>query len=405
MLAEQVRAGLAWRRSDANRVPLNAAGSALLDQRVIDKQKEWLDLEQQKGGYEAVEHYQPLHTVYSNIAQFINCSESEVALVESATVAWQRVFYGFELSPEHVVLMSSVEYGSNAIALLQQQRRQGFQIRLIPEYSSGEVNIEALNDLLSHVHNVALVSLTHIPTSSGIVQPAATVGSVCRKHSVPYLVDGTQAVGQLPIDVHSLNADFLCATGRKYLRAPRGTGFLYARANAMGAYAHLCPEPATLDNFGAEWVSDAAYAKHSSARRFETFESNVAAHVGLGQAVSLASSFGQKDMYDRIHYLAARMRSALRESHSFVRVHDAGSELCGIVSFSIDGLDSHHVRTRLKDNGFDTTVSRRPSTRVDFKRKGVEEVNRASVHVYNLEEEIDGFAECVALIASARECG
>jgi hypothetical protein len=173
MLAEQVRAGLAWRRSDAKRVPLNAAGSALLDQRVIDKQKEWLDLEQQKGGYEAVEHYKPLHSVYSNIAQFINCSESEVALVESATVAWQRVFYGFELSPEHVVLMSSVEYGSNAIALLQQQRRQGFQIRLIPEYSSGEVNIEALNDLLSHVHSVALVSLTHIPTSSGIVQPAA----------------------------------------------------------------------------------------------------------------------------------------------------------------------------------------------------------------------------------------
>lgn len=398
-MAEQMRQRVP-QASLQNRVHMNAAGSSIPDVAVVDAQTRWLEQEAVKGGYEAVEESKPLHHVYTSLSRLLNCNTHEVALCESATIAYQRVLYGCELRPSDVVLISSIEYGSNAIALLQLQRKNGFGIELLPELVSGEVDCDRLEQLLAQQHRVALISLCHIPTSSGLVQPVHAIGKLCKQYKVPLLIDATQSVGQLPIDLQSLHCDFLCGTGRKYLRAPRGTGFLYVRSGALTEHKNVIKEPGMLDNYGAEWTSVEEYQPHTeSARCFETFEMSIAAHVGLGHAAEIAvDTFGVANTYERIQNLAARLREGL-QSLQGVALHDHGNDLCGIVSFTIDGADADHVREQLALSGFQTTVSKVPSTRYDFQRKQVSAVNRVSLHAYNLEEEVDRLIDTVQHIA------
>lgn len=258
-----------------------SCGAGLMPQPVLDALHGHLDLEARIGGYAAEDEAEPaVRASYASIARLLNCLEEEVALVENATVAWRQAFYGLaqDMKPGDNIVTAIPEYASNFIAFLQTAKRRGVEIVVAPNDGTGQVDVAALEGLVNG--RTKLIAMTHVPTSGGLVTPAAEVGRIARARGVSYLLDACQSAGQLPLDVEAIGCDFLSATGRKFLRGPRGTGFLYARKSAMAA----C-EPPMLDLLSATWVAADRYELGPSARRYENWEGYVAGKAALGVAV------------------------------------------------------------------------------------------------------------------------
>jgi selenocysteine lyase/cysteine desulfurase len=370
---------------------LNNAGAALPPQPVLDSVVSHLELEARVGGYEAAaQAAEAVDRPYGALAELLGCSASEIAVVESATRAWQAAFLSVPLQPGDRVLTSAAEYGSNYLQLLHSAARRGVSVEVVADDESGQVSVDALAAALDE--RVKLVALTHVPTGGGLVNPVAAVGRLAREAGALYLLDACQSVGQLPIDVDEVGCDFLAATSRKYLRGPRGVGLLYARAATAGRL-----EPALPDLRSAVWEAPDRYRFHDGARRFEAWEMPVAAKVGLGVAVDYALAWGMTDIWARVREVGEQLRAALGELTG-VRVHDLGAERSGIVTFSVEGHDAEEVRRSLAAARVNVSVAEAGSARLDFDRRHLQAVVRASVHYYNDEADLDRCCRAVAAL-------
>jgi selenocysteine lyase/cysteine desulfurase len=296
-------------------------------------------------------------------------------------------FYGLRFSPGDRILTSAAEYASNYISFLQVARRTGAVIEAVPSDPSGQVSVEALERAIDS--RVKLISLTWVPTNGGLVNPARAVGAVARRAGIPYLLDACQAVGQIPIDVAQIGCDILAGAGRKFLRGPRAVGFLYVRREFLERI-----EPPVLDMHAATWVARDRYEMRPDARRFETFEYNVASKLGLGRAVEYAMGWGIEAIRDRAWPLAATLRERLARLPS-VTVRDIGAEKCAIVTFTVEGRDPEEIKATLAEKKINVTVTGTLGARLDMDARGLTKMVRASVHYYNTEDEIDRF--CAAL--------
>ncbi len=367
----------------------NNAGAALPPRPVIEAVTGHLRREAEIGGYEA-EHEAAgrLAQVYRSTATLLNASPSEIALVENATRAWDMAFYALRFQPGDRILTARAEYASNYLAFLQVARRTGAEIVTIPCDEDGALSLGALERLIDD--HVKLIAVTHVPTNGGLVNPAEGIGRLARAAGVPFLLDACQSVGQMPIDVEAIGCDMLSATGRKYLRGPRGTGFLYVRQSLVEQL-----EPPFLDLHAATWVSPDAYEIRPDARRFENWESYVAGRLGLGAAVDYALDIGLDAIAARIGMLAGRLRRMLDEVPGVV-VRDLGARHCGIVTFTRADEAADALKARLAGLRMNVSVSRPSSTLLDFAARGIPEVVRASVHYYNTEDEVDRFVAAVA---------
>ncbi|WP_199430613.1 aminotransferase class V-fold PLP-dependent enzyme [Qaidamihabitans albus] len=389
MRAEDVSRARAETPGCAEVIHLNNAGSALPPRRVTDTVIEHLRAEELRGGYEAAAGAQPrVDAVYESIATLVNASARDVALVDSATRAWQAVFYALDFRPGDRILTCRAEYASNAIALLQVAGRTGAVIEVVDDDANGQLDLADLRRRLDS--GVRLVAITHVPTQGGLVNPAEEIGEITEEAGVPFLLDACQSAGQLDLDVERLRCDALSVTGRKFLRGPRGTGFLYVRQRLWERV-----EPAMLDLHSAAWTAPDRYELADGARRFETWERNVAAVLGLGAAVDYALSLGLPDIERRVTELAGQLRAELAALPG-VAVHDQGTRRCGIVTFTVDGEDSADVQRRLAAAGINTSVASAGSARYDLPARGLPPLVRASVHYYNTEEEIRRLVEEVS---------
>ncbi|MCF6469679.1 aminotransferase class V-fold PLP-dependent enzyme [Nonomuraea sp. MG754425] len=363
-------------------VHLNNAGSALPPAVVLETTVDYLREEAANGGYETHQRRESqLDAVYDSLAALIGADASEIALADNATRAWDVVFYGLRFTPGERILTCRSEYGSNAIAYLQQAARTGVEVRVIGDDADGQIDLAHLERELAEP-GVRLVSMTHIPTQGGLINPAAAVGALASAAGVPFLLDACQSVGQLDLDVAELKCDVLTGTGRKFLRGPRGTGFLYVREGMTDRF-----EPAVLDNGSATWTSPGTYELAPGARRYETWEKNYAAVAGLGAAADYALSLGTAAIEARVVALGELLRSTLAGIDG-VRIHDLGSSRCGIVSFTVAGLTPDAVKHALAAERVNVSVSKGTSSQWDLPARGLSTVVRASAHYYNTEEEI-----------------
>ena len=370
----------------------NNAGAALMPTPVLEATMGFLQLEAKIGGYEAAKLSQStVERVYEAVSQMIGCERSEIAIIENATRAWDMAFYAIPFQAGDRILTSVAEYGSNYIAFLQVARRTGAIIEVIPNDEFGQVSITALKNLIDE--RVKLIAITHIPTNSGLINPALEIGAIAKAAKILYLLDACQSVGQMTINVQEIGCDILSATGRKYLRAPRGTGFLYVR---QGLIEEL--EPPFLDCHAAKWVSKDEFKIRSDARRFENWETNYAGKVGLGVAVDYALGWGLDTIWTRVSYLASTLREYLCNIEQ-VKLQDIGLEKCGIVAFTINGKNPQDIYHELRKQNINVSVSGASSTRLDMEARGLESVVRASVHYYNTRNEIELFCEAVTRIA------
>ncbi|CAN5503852.1 aminotransferase class V-fold PLP-dependent enzyme [soil metagenome] len=366
----------------------NNAGSSLPPQPVLNAQIEHLQLEARIGGYEAADNARDkIERVYGAAAELISAQPDEIAIIENATRAWDMAFYSIPFEPGDRILTAVSEYASNFIPYLQVAEKHGVVVDVVPNDEHGQLSVQALKEMIDD--RVKLISITHVPTNGGLVNPAEAIGKVAKDAGVLYLIDACQSVGQLPVDVDAIGCDMLSTTGRKYQRGPRGTGFLYVR---RGVIEQL--EPPFLDLHAARWVAPDRYELRDDARRFENWETNYAGKIGLGVALDYALNLGIDAIWERIQELAGNLRTKLDDLPG-VTVRDLGEVRCGIVTFTIDGADLDAVKADLSRRGINITVSRPPSTRLDMEARGLDGVVRASVHYYNTDEEVDRFVDAI----------
>ncbi len=370
-----------------NVLHFNNAGSSLMPQSVLDSMVAYLRLEAMIGGYEAAGKTTALETVYDRIAELLNCQRDEVALIENATRAWDMAFYSIPFRPGDRILTDYAAYASSYIAFLQVQRRFGVEITAVSNDHHGQISIEALRQQMDD--RVKLIAITHQPTNGGLVNPAAEVGKVAREAGVLYLLDACQTVGQMPLDVDAVGCDMLSATGRKFLRGPRGTGFLYVRQAVLEQL-----EPPFLDLHAAKWTARDAYELLPNARRFENWERNFAGIVGLETAVSYALHWGLDNIWQRTHTLAAQLRQQLNAIPG-VATHDLGAVKGGIVTFTVDDMAAEDIKRILAAQKINVTTSTVFSTRLDMEARHLPTLVRASVHYYNSEDEVARFCSAI----------
>lgn len=365
-------------------IHFNNSGAALMPAPVLQSIQHHLQREAMIGGYEAErEAGEAIEHTYDALARLLNCGRDEIAVVENATVAWCSAFYGFPLERGDRIVTAQAEYASNYIAYLQTAQRRGIEITVIPDDESGQVDVNALEDLIDE--SVRLISMTHVPTNGGLVNPAAEVGRIAREADIPFLLDACQSVGQMTVDVEEIGCDMLSGTGRKFLRGPRGTGFLYVRESILDRL-----DPPVLDLRSAEWIAPDRYEMRPDARRFENWESYVAGRVGLGTAVDYALDWGLDAIRERITALAERFRTELARLPG-VTLRDRGRELCGIVSFTVDDADHGLIVRQLSERKINCSIASSSGTLLDMQARGIEDLIRAPVHYYNTDDEIDLF--------------
>jgi selenocysteine lyase/cysteine desulfurase len=376
----------------ANVLHFNNAGSSLMPQRVLDVTVDYLNLEAQIGGYEAADRQEALiEQFYIDAAEMLNCDPDEIAFIENATRAWDMAFYAIPFQLGDRILTARAEYASNVIAFLQMAEQRGVSVEVIPSEETGELSVSALGEMMDD--NVRLIAMTHVPTNGGLVNPAAEVGKVAREAGVLYLLDACQSVGQMPVDVQAIGCDMLSTTGRKYLRGPRGTGFLYVRREVIPVL-----EPPMLDLHAAQWTAPDQFITRDDARRFENWETNYAGKVGLATALDYAMGWGLDAIYARVQELASSLRACLRDIPG-VTVTDIGEEQCGIVTFMVEGHPANEIQQTLAQQAINVTTSSTSSTRFDMEARGLTLIVRASVHYFNDEAEVARFCAAIREIA------
>jgi selenocysteine lyase/cysteine desulfurase len=378
-------------------VHLNNAGAALSPRSVGEAVAAHLQLEQEIGGYEAAEARSgEVKAAYRAIGRVLGSKPGNVALVQNSTVAFAQAISAFDLQKGDTILTSLADYASNQIMYLSLARRRGANIVRVPDGGGGGIDPDRVRELIER-RKPALVALTWIPTNSGLVQPVEAVGAICREYEVPYLVDACQAVGQLPVEVDLVGCDFLSGTSRKFLRGPRGLGFLYVSDRMLQRGAH----PLLVDMHGATWTDPDSFELTPDARRFETWEFSFALVLGLGAAAGYAIDVGLETARDRSWGLAAYARARLAELPG-VRVLDRGPQLCAIATAEIEGRDGAEVKLALRERGVNTSSPEREDAVIDMDQKGAGSALRISPHYYNTKEEIDTAMEVLEDVLADR---
>ncbi|MGW5050151.1 aminotransferase class V-fold PLP-dependent enzyme [Actinokineospora sp. NPDC004072] len=365
-----------------DQVFLDSAGSSLPPRPVLDTVIGHLRREAEVGGYRAAAEAD-LDQGYPLFAELLGCEPDEVAFTDGATRSWLLAFAGLDLGPDDRVLVTEAEYGGTAIPLL----TAGAKVEVIPSTPDGEVDVDALRAMLDE--RVKLVSLVHVPTNGGLVNPVREVVDAAHEVGALVFLDACQSAGQVPVSAAATGVDVITGAGRKWLRGPRGTGFLVVRAAARDRLRPRLP-----DLRGGEWVDADQVKLRDDARAFELWESSVAGRLGLYAAARYLLDLGVDVVAAEVAARAERLRAGLSALPG-VTVHDLGRRRCGIVTFGKAGVAAAELRDRLREVGVTVTVSDRASTRFDMTRRGLETIVRASPHYFVDDEQIDRAVELV----------
>jgi selenocysteine lyase/cysteine desulfurase len=376
----------------SGRVHLNNAGAGLLSRQTLRAMTSHLELEAAIGGYEAADQERErIDAAHANIARLVGGRSDEIALFDNSTHAWNAAFYSMTFKPGDRILTGRCEYGSNVLAYLQVAERTGAQVVVVPDDESGQLDTTALANLIDE--RTKLVGVSHVPTSGGLVNPAAALGRITRTAGIPFLLDATQSVGQFPVDVAEIGCDMLTATGRKFLRGPRGTGFLWVRSEALDFL-----DPFVAEIKSATWDGRRGFTWQHGARRFETWEASYANILGLDAAVRQALDLGLDEIGKRAIALGAYLRDRL-DALPGVTTYDLGRNRCAIVTAKVDAVPTADVAAMLANQGINVSTTDPEHTQFDTEHRGVHPLVRFSPHYYNTEAELDRAVEAIADLA------
>lgn len=366
---------------------LNNAGSSLMPDLVIDVMIDYLKSEEYSGGYHIANvNADILEEFYDETAKLINAKADNIAFATSATEAYAKALSSIVFKEGDVIITTADDYISNQITFISLHKKLGVKVMRMKNLPDCELDLEDLEHLIK-IYHPKLLAVTHIPTNSGLIQNVEAVGKICKKHDILYLVDACQSVGQMLVDVEKIGCDFLTATGRKFLRGPRGTGFLYVSDRILEQeYA-----PLLLDMRGANWTEYDDYKLFTTAKRFEHWEISYASMLGLKHAIRYANEVGMEPVEKYNRNLSQKLRNNLKDSG--FDVWDLGNRLSSIVTFSGPDGDLENIQKVLKENNVYFSVAYKNSALIDFTNKNINGIVRLSPHYFNTIEEIERVSE------------
>jgi len=369
---------------------LDSAGASLMPKAVIEKITQYLKEELIIGGYAVQDsQIQKIEQFYVEVAKLINAQPHNVAFTHDATDAYIKTLSCIAFEPNDVIVTTDDDYGSNQIQFISLQKRFGIQIKRIKIVENGDLDLSNFAALVDE-YKPKLVAVSHIPTNSGLVQNVKAIGAICNNKQVLFLVDACQSIGQMQVDVEAIQCDFLTATGRKFLRGPRGTGFLYVSDRVLNSGYY----PLFIDGKGATWEKKDAFKIEPSAKRFETWERPCALKVGFIEALNYLNAIGIENIETYNTNLIEHFRQNL-SSIPGVNLYDKGSKKCNILTFNKQHKSLEEITTNLKSNHVFFSVSHKHWGVIDFEKKGVDWLIRLSPHYFNTIEEIDKVSEII----------
>lgn len=361
----------------------NNAGAALMPIDVIQAINNHLKLESEIGGYEAYESSKDeVWKFYLATSKLIGSNPENIVFTSSATNSFARALSSVPFKRGDKVLIANEDYVSNQLAFLSIQERFEIELLRSPSCEKGGIDLDAFINL-AKTHKPVLVSVTHVPTNSGLVQPIEEVGRICNELEIPFLLDACQSAGQLPLDIEKIGCDFLSATFRKFLRGPRGAGFLFVSDRILNKNWY----PLFVDMKGADWTDNNSFKIQNNASRFEDWELPYALVMGSQKALDYSLEIGINQIADRNKLLMNYLKSRISEKGW--QPLDRGETRCAIMTLHFPGIDPTKLHINLKKRNINTSVSLGNYSLIDFKMKKVDWALRISPHYYNTESEID----------------
>jgi selenocysteine lyase/cysteine desulfurase len=374
-------------------VHFNHAGASLPSAATLQAIQAHLQREATQGPMEAgVASRELTEKARALAARLLNADPAEVALTGGNSPGWGAAFAALEpWLPGDRILVGRHEWGGNLAVMRLKAQRAGATLETIPSDDSGCVDAQALEAMLDE--RVRLIALTWLPANGGLINPAAAVGSVARRHGIPYFVDAAQAVGQLPVDVAQIGCDVLSGAGRKALRGPRGTGLLYVRRGFLDRLT-----PAFVDTHSAPLGADGEPVLRPDAARLESAEASLALRCGLANALQEALDIGLPAIRARIDATAESLRTELAAIPG-ITVLDQGRERSGLVSFNVAGQDAVSVQRAMAAQGVTVGSNGVPYTPLDMQVRGLTQIARASVSYLTNDAEIDRLLQALRALA------
>ncbi|UUC43913.1 aminotransferase class V-fold PLP-dependent enzyme [Flavobacterium cerinum] len=362
----------------------NNAGASLMPKPVVAKIQEYLIEEEKYGGYAAFDrNSDAIQQFYNETAQMIDAAPHNIAFAHSATDAYAKALSAIDFREGDVLLTTADDYVTNHMQFLSLQKRFGIVIKKVQTQSNGDIDFEDFERIIKE-KKPKLIAVTHIPTNSGLVQDVEKVSEICTRENIIFLLDACQSVGQLPVSVAKIKCDFMSVTGRKFLRGPRGTGFLYISDAMLEQGSH----PLFIDGAGAIWRSENSFELIEKAKRFQYWELPYALVLGLKEAILYQKNIGIENIQHYNDEVMAYLRQNIA-SIPGVATFDRGSVTSNILTFTKENKPILDLKAALLKKDVYCSISARESGLIDFDKKGIPGVVRISPHYYNTIAEVD----------------
>lgn len=324
-------------------------------------------------------------------ARLIGAAPDEICFTSNGSQAISLVAQGLRLEAGDNVIVDGLSFIANAAPFLSLKKTRGIELRFAPVSLPGITDLKGMEAMIDK--NTRLISICHMPNNLGMLQPVHEIGRIAKKHSVPYMLDAANTVGLQTLNVSDIGCDFMAASGRKYLRGPSGSGFLYVNKNA----AELLEPPVPTWNSGTwdwregDWDWDRnIFIPASGAERMNMGEYDFPAIFGLGRAVEYVGECGGVEAIRErtehlLRYLIDKMQGIPdAQILGSLRAEDYG----GMIGFNIKDIPFSVVGRHLNDNNVGVMAHSFFSPGV-LKLFGVEGVVRFCVHCWNTEDELD----------------
>ena len=332
-------------------------------------------------GTEATEAYEGAR---GKLARFLNVRTDELVLCSGTTFAINLVAYSWalpRLGPGDTILVSRMEHHANIVPWQLVADRTGATVRVAEILEDGTLDLDALRRAMTP--DVKLLALTHVSNVLGTVNPVREICREARRRGVVTVIDGSQAVPHMRVDIAALGCDFYAFTGHK-MCGPTGTGALWARRE------HLEAMPPFLG--GGEMIREVSFERivyNDPPHRFEAGTPNIAGFVGLGAAVDYLERLGPEQVERREGELLAHLTESLSRVDG-LRILGNAPRKAAVVSFLLDGAHAHDLATLLDLEGV-AIRSGQHCAHPLLQFYGVAATCRVSPAFYNTHDEIDAF--------------
>ncbi|MGN8125322.1 aminotransferase class V-fold PLP-dependent enzyme [Pseudomonas sp. 22082] len=373
-------------------IHFNHAGASLPSNATLDAVIEQLQREALGGPMESADN-RVQERARNAAAALLNAQPEDIAFASSGSAAWSQAFNALgPWQPGERILVGRHEWAGN-LACMTEAVKAGARLEVIPCDAHGAVDPHALAQMIDG--QVRLIALTWLPANGGLINPAAQIGNVARRHGIPYFIDAGQALGQLPCDVQALQCDVLKGAGRKFLRGPRGTALMYIRPQFLQRLL-----PVQRDVLSAPWDGK-RFTLRDDARRFETSEVSLALLAGLANALEEYNRLGAIPVRQRIEQLSSGLRQRLKAIPGLtLRDLGAANQQSGLIAFTLEGWDSVALKQTLAGRRINIGANGVAYTPLDMQARGLTNIARVAVSYLNTQEEIDVLLENLTELAA-----